>query len=197
MWFLLMTFAPLQKLCADIYIHIYIYIRMHLYTISGYRTYIYIHRGCRSVLVKLHPITVYRTGFGECAVPVWMPLVAFFGFTNCVLLYNNKTNTRMLMTIGVRLKHLDSRYFAFCNLSPPRIFLPLDLLSEYRIRHGPIGPFYVTSRYSSRIFYRGVSCFATDCPWGVWCRGLTTCLLYVGPLFENLLLNNSWAVDLT
>ena len=193
MWFLLMTFAPLQKLCADIYIYTYIYIRMHLYTISGYRTYIYIHRGCRSVLVKLSIGWV----LGSARFLCWMPLVAFFGFTNCVLLYNNKTNTGMLMTIGVHLKHLDSRYFAFCNLSPPRIFLPLDLRSEYRIRHGPIGPFYVTSRYSSRIFYRGVSGFATDCPCGVWCRGLTTCLLYVGPLFENLLWNNSWAVDLT
>ena len=44
-----------------IYIHIYVCI---LYTSSGFRTYIYIHRECRSVLVKLHPITVYRTVFG-------------------------------------------------------------------------------------------------------------------------------------
>ena len=27
--------------------------------------------------------------------------------------------------------------------------------------------------------------FATDCPCGVWCRGLTTCLLHVGPPFGN------------
>ena len=27
----------------------------------------------------------------------------------------------------------------------------------------------------TRIFYRGVPGFATDCPCGVWCRGLTTC----------------------
>ena len=73
----------------------------------------------------------------------------------------------------------DTRYFAFCNLSPPRMFLP-------------IGPLYVTSRYSTMIFYRGVSYFTTVCPCGVWCRGLTTCLLYVGPLFGNRLLSNSW-----
>ena len=36
------------------------------------------------------------------------------------------------------------------------------------------------------IFYRGVSGFATDCPCGVWCHGLTICLLYVTPLFGNL-----------
>ena len=94
-------------------------------------------------------------------------------------------------------KHFGTRYFVFCNLSPPRMFLPLDLLSEYRIQHGTIRPLYVTSSYSTRIFYTGVSGFATDCPCGVWCNGLTTCLLYVGPLFGNRLLNNSWAVGLT
>ena len=86
---------------------------------------------------------------------------------------------------------------AFCNLSPPRMFLPLDLLSEYRIQHGAIGPLYVTSSNSTWIFCRGVSGFATDCPCGVWCRGLTTCLLHVGPPFGNRRLNNSWAVGLT
>ena len=77
------------------------------------------------------------------------------------------------------------------------MFLPLDLLFEYRIQHGSIGPLYVTSRYSTWIFCRGVSGFATDCPCGVWCRGLTTCLLHVGPPFGNRLLNNSWAVGWT
>ena len=72
----------------------------------------------------------------------WMPLVVFFGFTNHVLLYDNKTNSMMLVTIGIRLKqHFGTRYLAFCNLSPPRMFLSLDLLSEYRIQHGTIWPF--------------------------------------------------------
>ena len=56
---------------------------------------------------------------------------------------------------------------------------------------------YVTSSYSTWIFCREVSCLATDCPCGVWCRGLTTCLLHVGPPFGNRILNNSWAVGLT
>ena len=34
----------------------------------------------------------------------------------------------------------------------------------YRIQHGAIGPLYVTSIYSTWIFCRGVSGFATDCP---------------------------------
>ena len=36
------------------------------------------------------------------------------------------------------------------------------------------------------IFTNEVDTFATYCHCGVWCRGLTPCLLYVGPLFGNL-----------
>ena len=50
------------------------------------------------------------------------------------------------------------------------MFLSLDLLWEYRIQHGANEPLYVTSSYSTWIFCRGVSGFATDCPCGVWCR---------------------------
>ena len=79
----------------------------------------------------------------------------------------------------------------------PGRFCPLDLLSEYWIQHGAIGPLYVTSSYSTWIFCGGVSGFVTGCPCGVWCHGLTTCLLHVGPPFGNRLLNNSWAVGFT
>ena len=104
----------------------------------------------------------------------------------------------MLVTFGICFKqHSDTGYLLFYNPSPPRIFLSLDLLSEYRIQHGAIGPLYVTSSYSTWIFCREVSGFATDCPCDVWCRGLTTCLLHVGPPFGNRFLNTSWAVGLT
>ena len=46
---------------------------------------------------------------------------------------------------------------------------------------------YIRFIFSIRVFCRGVPCFATDCPCSVWCCGLTTCLMYVGPLFGNLL----------
>ena len=84
---------------------------------------------------------------------------------------------------------------AFCSGStgsvtlPPRMFLPLDFLLDYRIDGGSIGLLYVTSIYSTGIFYRGVSGFVTDCPCGVWCRGLITCLLYVGPRFGIIAYN--------
>ena len=78
----------------------------------------------------------------------------------------------MLVTFGICLKqHFDTRYLVFCNISPPRMFLPLDLLSEYRIQHGAIGPLFVTSSHSTWKFCRRVSGFATDCPCGVWWRG--------------------------
>ena len=123
----------------------------------------------------------------------------FLWFTNCVLLSDdNSLIPRCLWLLAFVLNNtLILGIFVFYNPSPPRMFLSLDLLSEYRIQHGAIGPLYVTSSYSTWIFCRGVSGFATDCPCDVWCRGLTTCLLHVGPPFGNRFLNTSWAVGLT
>ena len=42
--------------------------------------YIYIHRECHSVLVELHPITVYRAGFWERAVPLLNATCCFLWF---------------------------------------------------------------------------------------------------------------------
>ena len=109
-----------------------------------------------------------------------------------------KLKWQCLVALCICLKqYFDTRYLVFYNTSPPRMFLSLDLLSEYWIQHGANGPLYVTSCYSTWIFCRGVSGFATDCPCDVWCRGLTTCLLHVGPPFGTRILNNSWAVGLT
>ena len=101
-------------------------------------------------------------GLGRARFLCWMPLV-FFLFSpivSCSMM--NRLKLGCLWPLVFVLSN--TRYFAFCNISPPRMFLPLDLLWEYRIQHGAIGPLYVTSRYSTRIFYRGISCFITDCP---------------------------------
>ena len=105
----------------------------------------------------------------------------------------------MPVTFGICFKqHFDTKYLGFYNPSPPRMFLSVDLLSEYRIQRGAIGPLYVTFSCSIWIFSRGVSGFGTDCPCDVWCRGLTMQeALHVGPPFENRFLNTSWAVGLT
>ena len=78
------------------------------------------------------------------------------------------------------------KWFWFCKCTTPWMFLPLDILLEFLIEHVSFGLLYVMFTFPARIFYRGVSGFATDSPCGVWCRGLTTCPLYVGPLFGNL-----------
>ena len=62
---------------VSLYIYLYVYI---LYTGSGYRMYIYIHRECHSVLVELHPITVYMAGFWERTVPLLNATCCFLWF---------------------------------------------------------------------------------------------------------------------
>ena len=137
-----------------------------------------------SVLAKLHPITFYRIS-GECAVPGLNATFCFLWFTNGVLLFDKSLILGCLWPLVFVLNN--TLILGICviyNPSPPRMFLFLDLLSEYRIQHGTNGPLYVTSTYSIWIFCRGVSGFATDCPCGVWYRGLTTCLLHVGHLLK-------------
>ena len=166
---------------------------------SGYRMYIYICRECRSVLVKLHPSQSIGLFWGNAWFLCWMPPVVSFGFTNCVLLYDKSTNTRMLVSISICFKqHFDTRYFLFCNLSPPRMFCPWTFFKNIGFNMVSWDAFMShLATYSTRIFYRGVSDFVTDCPGGVLCRALTACRLHVGPLFGNRLLNNRWAVGLT
>ena len=59
---------------------LFLYICMHSLYDLWYRTYIYIQQECYSVLVKLHPITFFRTVFLGCARFLgWIPLFVFFG----------------------------------------------------------------------------------------------------------------------
>ena len=72
------------------------------------------------------------------------------------------------------------------------MFLSLDLLFEYWSEHLTFELLYVMFRYSTMIFNRGVP----DCPCGVWCRGLATCLLNFDPLFGNLVWNSEMVAGL-
>ena len=90
-----------------------------------------------------------------------------------------------------------TKWFWFCKCTTPRMFPPVDFLLEYWIEHVTFRPLCVMFTFPTRIFYRGVPGFATHCPCGVWCHGLTTCLLYAGPLFGNLVENDSRFVSLT
>ena len=82
------------------------------------------------------------------------------------------------------------------NEQHPRCFRPWTLSLNIGLNLFPSDSFVMFTSPAS-IFYRGAPGFATDCPCGVRCRGLTTCLLYVGPLFGNLVLNDSRFVSLT
>ena len=108
----------------------------------------------------------------------------FLWFTNCVLLSDD--NSLMPGCLWLLAFVLNNTLILgiWCSTIPhlPGCFLSLDLLSEYRIQHGAIGPLYVASSFSTWIFCRGVSGSATDCLCYVWCRGLTTCLLHVSLL---------------
>ena len=79
-----------------------------------------------------------------------------------------------------------SRPISYGKCTTPWMFPPLDILLEYWIEPVTFGPLDLMFTFPTKIFYRGVPGFAIDCPCSVWCRGLTTCLLYVGPLFGNL-----------
>ena len=89
------------------------------------------------------------------------------------------------------------KYFWFCKCATPWMFPLLIIFLEYRIEHVILGLLNVMFTFPTRIFYRGAPGSATDCPCGVWCRGLTTCLLYVGPLFGNLVENDSRFINCT
>ena len=120
---------------------------------------------------------------GECAVPGLNANFCFLWFTNCVVLFDVSLILGCLWPLVFLLNTLILGIWCFTILDLPGCFCPWTLIWEYRIQHGADGPLYVTSSYSTWIFCRGVSGFAIDC--GVWCRGLTTCFLHVGPPFGN------------
>ena len=84
-------------------------------------------------------------------------IISYLRFSNCYV------GLKYMYILGTR-----RRCSAISHL--PGCFCPwTSFLSEYRIQHGAIGPLNVTSSYSTWIFCRGVSGFATDCPCGVNC----------------------------
>ena len=127
------------------------------------------------VLVKLHPITFYKTVFlGNARFLGWMPLFVFFGLPTlscspinglilgCLWLLVFVLNNTLILGIWCSaISHL------------PGCFCPWTFSQNIGFNMVPSDPLcYVTSSYTTWIFCRGVSGFRTDCPCGVWCRGL-------------------------
>ena len=146
---------------------------------------------CLRTIISLYLILAFTWSIVQTIIFIWLLFLYY------VLLFDKSLILGCLWPMVFVLNNT-MILSIWCSTIPhlPGCF-SLDLLWEYRNRHGANGPLYVTSSYSTWIFCRGVSGFATDCPCGVWCRGLTTSLLHVGPLFGNRILNNSWAVGLT
>ena len=110
------------------------HIHMHSLFEFLYMTYIYIQQECHSVLVKLHPITFYRTVFlGSARSLGWMPLVVFFGLpiVSCSMI--NGLILRSLWSLVFVLNILILGIWCSTISHLPEMFLSLDLLSECRI----------------------------------------------------------------
>ena len=136
---------------------------------------------CNGSVIQYWRSCTPSRSIGECAVPGLNATFCFLWFTNCVLLLDKN---RILGCLWLLVFVLNNILILgiWCSTIPhlPGCFCPWTFFEK----HGANGPLYVTSSYSSWKFCRGVSGFATDCPCGVWCHGLATCLLHVGHLLE-------------
>ena len=103
-----------------------------------------------------------------CPFRTLVVLYRMFPFIICLILMN----------------YLMEFYFiGFVNAHLPGCFCPGTFRLNIGLNTSPSDSF--VSYLNSHLGYSaGVPGFATDCPCGVWCRGLTTCLLYVGPPLE-------------
>ena len=115
--------------------YIYLYVCI-LYTSSGYRTYIYIHtKGVPFSIDEAAPHHSLQDWFwgvhGSC-VECHLLFLLVSPIVSCSVII--KLILGCLWSLVFVLNNI-----AFCNLLPPRMFMSLDLLSEYRIQHGTIG----------------------------------------------------------
>ena len=147
---------------------------------------------------QLHHITVYRAGFWVCVVLV-LGVISL-----CVPFANSLIEFCFIMIFVTIVGILWPLFFqlqvsAFCNevflvlqMHTSLMFPPLYISFEYWRGQVTFGLLF---RFSTRIFWRGFPCFATDCSCGVGCRRLSSCILYADPLLGNLIWNDSGFVS--
>ena len=131
---------------------------------------------------QLHPITVYRTGLCVCTVLVLTVITcSIYYFLNSALCNRDGCDYNWDLSFDI---HFDPTHLGFLRLGSfvsatthlPGCFCPSTL--SLKIFDYPwYGLLYVMRRFSTWVLYKGVPCFATVCPCGIWCRGLTNCLL--------------------
>ena len=154
----------------------------------GYRYHLTLCTGQR------HTITVYRTVLGcvllwcwlSTGAPVTVSLIEWYFHHDfhdysydC---YGFLWPFFLLLKLHFRLSQ--TKLFSFCKCTALCMFPPLYILFEYWNENVTSGLLYVMFTFPTRIFYSGFPGFGTNCPSGVWCIGLTICLLYVGPLLK-------------
>ena len=128
-------------------------------------------------------------------VPFTNSLTEFYFTVIAVTIIGSSMAILFILNYTFRLSV--TNWFWFCKCAPPWIFPQLDIPFECWIERATFGLFYGMFRLSTRIFYRGGPGFATDCPCGVWCCEITTCLMHVGPRFGNPVWNDCGFVSLT
>ena len=141
---------------------------------------------------QLRPITVLGRVFGcelfWCWVSLCTPFtISLIEFCFIMIFMIVVTIIGIFMTILFILGLLQLSISGWTNAQLPGCFAPLlDIPLEYRIEYVTLGLLYLMFTFPIMRFYRGVPGFETDYPCGVWCRGLTTCFLYIGPPYGNL-----------
>ena len=145
----------------------------------------------KEIIISLSNLVFIKICYHICPLFInRLPIVSCSMINSRILgcLWTSVFVSNNILTLGIWRSAISHLPGCFCH----RTFF-----QNIRFNMVPSDPF-MSHSYSTWIFCRGVvSGFAIDCPCGVWCRGLTTCLLHVGPPFGNRLLNNSWAVGLT
>ena len=149
---------------------------------------------------QLHPTTIYRTGCWVCAVLVLSVIMCSFHWSLCSVLFNhdgcNYCNYYRYVyghDYSFWPAHLGLR--KICRFDSVTTHLPGCSSHWTFVLNIGLNTLSSDSFVSCLDSLQGVSGFATDCPCGFWCRGLTICLLWVGPLFGNLVWNDSGFVS--
>ena len=177
---------PLFPSRNSVLIYHYLYICI-LYTNSGYRTYIYIHREGRVVqywwsCIPSQSIGLFcgvRGSCVECHVlfSLVSPIVSCSMIIRLILgcLWPLAFVLNNIMTLGILRSAISHLSGCFC---------PWTFFQNIGFNMVSLDPF--VSHIHTQLWYStgGVSGFATDCSCGVWCHGLTTCLLHVLHVLE-------------
>ena len=129
---------------------------------------------------QLHPLTVYRTGFGVFIALVWSVIVCSFFMTIIGIFMV------IIFILTYRLCLSESKQFWFCKCAPPGMFLPRTFPLNIGLNMFPLCLNYLLGY--SRGEFQALQLIALVV---FLSRGLTNCLLYVGPLFGNQVWNDN------